>query len=237
MFSSTIQKEQQTGKLRTGNETRRNWNWLALEVNQKSFLSGLDRISGRLLDIGCGDKPYENLIIPHVTEYVGIENPVSKQNVRYDIKADALQLPFKDSSFDTVICLQVMEHVTNPSLLLKEIYRVLRKPDCCLILSTPFLWGVHESPRDYFRFTKFGLKLLLDEVGFNVIKIVPQCGYWVATSLHLTYYLHQKKYFRKIPLSYLLDVIQWFGKTMDKIDFDERNAGSYLSIASTRSPI
>jgi len=129
-----------------------------------------------------------------------------------------------------------MEHVTNPALLLKEIYRVLAKPNCVVILSTPFLWGLHESPRDYFRFTKHGLKLLLDEVGFNIIKIESQCGYWATTSLHLAYYLRRKKYFRKIPLSFLLDAIQWIGKTMDKIDYDERNAGSYLSIASTRSP-
>lgn len=211
----------------------KDWNWLAFEINRKGLLSAVEYMFGRLLDIGCGDKPYETIVSSHITKYVGIENPGSKGNIRYDIEADAQCLPIGDGTIDTVLCLQVMEHVEDPRRMLSEIHRVLGKPDRYLILTTPFMWGIHEAPRDYFRYTKFGLYLLLEEAGFEVVKIIPQCGYWATASLKLTYYLHRRKLFRIMPVSYILDLTQLVGRLLDRIDFDEIEAGSYLSIAKT----
>jgi len=92
-------------------------------IKSKKYVRG-----SKLLDIGCGDKPYEQYF--SVNLYVGIDYPikrsVSKYPKRSDIYADALYLPFKSKSFDVVLSTQVIEHVPDPNSMFKEINRVLR---------------------------------------------------------------------------------------------------------------
>lgn len=159
--------------------------WLAsgwldpLHIAKRSLRRGIGRVapraSGRLLDIGCGVKPYRALF-PSVTRYIGIERPgtLSKSGV-VDVWADALALPFADGSFDSVLCSEVLEHVPEPGRLFAEAARVLT-PGGTLILSTPQTWGVHEPPHDYYRFTRFGLEHLARQGGFEVLEITPTCG-------------------------------------------------------------
>jgi SAM-dependent methyltransferase len=77
-----------------------------------------------------------------------------------DIVCDVCDMPFPDNSFNAVFLIEVLEHVHNPPKALSEIYRVL-KPDGTLIFSVPFIFPLHDRPGDYFRYTKYGLKLLL----------------------------------------------------------------------------
>jgi SAM-dependent methyltransferase len=133
------------------------------------------RASGRLLDVGCGDKPYEDIFRPFVTEYVGIEHEAtfSATSARnYEKKPDYLydgkRLPFPDASFDTVLNVQVLEHTPNPGILVQEMSRVL-KPDGLLILTAPFEFRLHEEPHDFFRYTPHGLSALCLEAGLEVI--------------------------------------------------------------------
>lgn len=79
-----------------------------------------------------------------------------------DIVCDVCDMPFPDNSFDAVFLIEVLEHVHNPPKALSEIYRVL-KPGGTLIFSVPFIFPLHDRPGDYFRFTKYGLKLLLSD--------------------------------------------------------------------------
>ena len=135
-----------------------------------------DYFRGSLLDIGCGNKPYFQYFASSAEEWIGIDYPASPwEHTRADIYADALFLPFKNCAFDTVLCTQVLEHVNRPLRLLKEAYRVLRV-NGMLILSAPQYDPLHEVPRDYYRYTKYGLQFLAEEANFTVLEIVPTCG-------------------------------------------------------------
>ena len=120
------------------------------------------RLSGRLLDVGCGSQPYRRYF-PHL-DYLGldIDTAANRQAGIADHFYDGSRFPFEDSSFDSVLCNQVLEHVFNPQQFLSEIRRVL-KPGGRLLLTVPFVWDEHEQPYDCARYTSFGLRHLFDE--------------------------------------------------------------------------
>ena len=91
---------------------------------------------------------------------------------KIDIFAQATALPFKDETFDVVLCTEVMEHVPEPQMMLDEIYRVL-KPGRTLIFTTPFLVPLHEQPYDFFRYTPLALRYMLEKSGYDIIIIKP----------------------------------------------------------------
>jgi len=125
-------------------------------------------LKGRLLDVGCGSKPYQELFA--VDDYIGldIDNEASRNRKIADYFYDGKTFPFNEDEYDSVLCNQVLEHVFNPDEFLSEIKRVL-KPGGRLLLTVPFVWDEHEQPHDYARYSSFGLKALLDKNGFNVI--------------------------------------------------------------------
>lgn len=144
---------------------------------------------GNLLDIGCGNKPYYDLFAPLVDKYIGIEIPstLSKSKV-VDVYASGLNLPFKNESFDTVISNQVLEHIPEPYILFSEAYRVL-KYNGYLILTTPQVWGLHEIPNDYYRYTPYGLKYLAEKSGFKVEYTEPTCGLWATVGQRISSFI------------------------------------------------
>lgn len=127
-------------------------------------------ISGRVLDVGCGKKPYKNLF--KYEEYIGMEieqSGHSHKDENIDVFYDGKKFPFEDESFDSAISNQVLEHVFNPNDHLAEIYRVL-KPGGRFLISVPFLWDEHEQPYDYARYSSFGLCYLLETNGFKIVE-------------------------------------------------------------------
>jgi SAM-dependent methyltransferase len=126
-------------------------------------------INGKTLDVGCGTKPYEKYF--NCSEYVGleIETTLNRELKKADYFYNGKTFPFKDSEFDSVVTNQVLEHVFNPDEFLKEMNRVL-KVEGKLLLTVPFVWDEHEQPYDYARYSSFGLKSLLEEHGFEVVK-------------------------------------------------------------------
>jgi SAM-dependent methyltransferase len=82
---------------------------------------------------------------------------------------DITKSAFPDNSFDVVTIMEVLEHVTNPHAAANEIKRVL-KPGGRLILSTPFIFPLHDRPMDFFRFTKYGLQHLFGDLNDLVIE-------------------------------------------------------------------
>lgn len=97
-----------------------------------------------------------------------------------DVCTDACMLPFADDSFDLVICCEVLEHVREPSSASREIFRVLR-PNGKLVLTAPFVYPIHERPHDYFRFTKFGLRMLFE--GFSSVEVNGRLNWGETCSL------------------------------------------------------
>jgi SAM-dependent methyltransferase len=126
-------------------------------------------LSGKLLDVGCGTKPYESYI--HVDNYVGLEidSERSRTTSKADVFYDGNIFPFTNKEFDSIIANEVFEHVFNPIEFLKEINRVL-KMEGKFLLTVPFVWDEHEQPYDYARYTSFGLIHILVEHGFEVIR-------------------------------------------------------------------
>ena len=140
------------------------------------------RASGRLLDVGCGNKPYEHLFRPFITEYIGVEHEgtfsatSASHTAGPDVFYDGASLPFEDASFDTVLSVQVLEHTSDPQHLLDEMSRVLR-PDGLLILNAPFSFRLHEEPHDYFRYTPHGLRVMCQRARLEVIGVQRQGGF------------------------------------------------------------
>jgi len=163
-----------------------------------SFTELSPEIHGRVLDVGCGQKPYISLF--NFSEYIGMDVEQSghpHQNEEIDVFYDGKIFPFPDHSFDSVITSQVLEHVFTPDLFLKEINRVL-KPGGKLLLSVPFVWDEHEQPYDFARYSSFGLKHLLQENNFTIekhIKTLPDIR--VIFQLFNTY-IHKLLFKKKV---------------------------------------
>lgn len=126
-------------------------------------------VRGRLLDVGCGSRPYESLFV--VSEYVGLEldTPENRAANKADFYYDGGTFPFEAASFDAVVCNQVLEHVFEPDAFVMEIARVL-KSDGRLLLTVPFVWDEHEQPRDYGRYSSYGLAALLRRNGLEIVE-------------------------------------------------------------------
>lgn len=127
------------------------------------------QLTGKLLDVGCGTKPYRKLF--NVTGYVGldIDSESTQKRGIADYLYDGEKFPFRDADFDSILCNQVLEHVFNPDDFLGEISRVL-KPGGKLLLTVPFVWDEHEQPYDFARYSSFGLQALLEKQGFKVLQ-------------------------------------------------------------------
>jgi SAM-dependent methyltransferase len=141
-----------------------------LHENIKALSSKIQ--GGRLLDVGCGRKPYKEFF--NVCEYVGMDvdqSGHSHVNEEIDIFYDGKNFPLQDEEFDHVLSSQVFEHVFTPSLFISEINRVL-KPGGTLILSVPFVWDEHEQPYDYARYSSYGLKTILQENNFTIVESI-----------------------------------------------------------------
>lgn len=90
-----------------------------------------------------------------------------------DVVGDAHNLPFKDESFEVVVCSEMLEHADDPPKVISEIERVL-KPGGLVVLTTRFAYPVHDAPNDYWRFTPYGLRKLFS--AFEVIEVATDGG-------------------------------------------------------------
>jgi len=126
-------------------------------------------VSGRVLDIGCGSKPYADIF--NCDEYIGLEidTPENRSKSKADLFYAGKSIPAKDSSFDWVVSFEVLEHVFNPDEFLAEVYRVI-KPSGGLIMTVPFVWDEHMQPYDYARYSSFGLKFMIEKHLFHVME-------------------------------------------------------------------
>ena len=132
----------------------------------------LSACRGRVLDVGAGQSPWRSLL--NEAQYVGIDvegaGEFGMQRKQDIIYYDGKTIPFADSSFDHVLCVEVLEHVPEPALLLAEMARALRY-DGTLVLTVPWSARLHHLPHDYGRFTRYGLASLLGQAGFTQIRI------------------------------------------------------------------
>jgi len=158
------------------NRSRRNlYPWL-----HNAIITHHIAMSDKAISIGAGGEIAAELQCAGVT-VVSIDiNPERKPDILASVENMKF---FADASVDAIFCLEVLEHVQSPERAVAEIYRILC-PGGLIIGSTPFLLGIHDSPTDYFRFTRHGLKLLFS--GFVGESLLERNGYFSALSVLIT---------------------------------------------------
>ncbi len=179
---------------------------------------------GTLIDVGAGLAPYKSFF-KNVKKYIKMDNfeyPGSKP----DIIGDALNIPMKDKSVDSVFSSQVLEHIKDPQKMVNEIHRILKKDGVC-ILTTHMAQVLHGEPHDYFRFTEYGLRELFKK--FSYVEIKPNGGALLAIIQLFNFAIEEKFPIISKPLITFLNLIV---KRLDKIFFEKRFTINYLVYAT-----
>jgi SAM-dependent methyltransferase len=213
-------------------------NWLVYHIGDRALARALrEHASGTLLDIGCGAKPYTRLTRGLVARHIGVDHPASLHgHSAVDAACSAYRLPFPSGGFDSVLCSSVLEHLEEPADALGEAFRVL-KPGGWALYVTPFIWHIHEEPRDFFRYSRHGLEHLFGKAGFSEIEVRPLSGFWVTFGQLFVYQLYRLnrgplRWLPVIPAAGL--VLQLLAYALDGLD---RSPGSrkwtwaYLTVA------
>lgn len=165
------------------------------------------QMSGKMLDFGCGLRPYQNLML--VDEYLGLDIEVSGADVKHknaDVYYDGKTLPLESNKFDSVFSTEVFEHVFNISEVLSEINRVL-KVDGKLMLMIPFCWPEHEIPYDFARYTSFGIKDLLNKHGFSILSLEKTGSFIEMIFQMILIYIAQSLIPRNIYVALLMKIL------------------------------
>jgi len=147
------------------------------KITRKKLVSFLVRYASdkKILDIGAGASVYDKFFPNRITF------DIDKKR-KPDIIGDAHHLPFVDNSFPMIICTEVLEHLINPSLAIDEMNRVLQ-PGGLLILTTRFIFPLHDAPGDYWRFTEYGLRQLF--ASWEVVELIPESQSFTSLAILL----------------------------------------------------
>ena len=184
-----------------------------------SLKAQLPKFHGALLDVGCGQMPYKQLLTnkpSRITHYIGLDlenNPIHKN--RPDITWKNGIIPLDGNSIDCAIATEVFEHCFDPKKILSEIFRVL-KPGGIMFFTVPFLWPLHEVPFDCYRYTPFSLTRHLDACGFAEIVLKPLGGWDASIGQMLGLWVRRRamrKWKRKILSILIMPIIFILYKT------------------------
>lgn len=216
---------------------------LSLSQRQRALSQFEPLVQGKLLDVGCGRKPYKPLF-RKVSSYIGVDLPGSMHGIQeVDALASALALPFNSDSFNAVLCIEVLEHTTDPQTSIAELARVLCGSGS-VIITAPLAAPLHEEPNDYFRFTKYGLKLLVEEAGLEASQILPLGGTWLSLGHELSVFLYRSLGARSGPMgeqiprpilgplvALICAVIQVVAASIESLWFEEAGTMGYAIVA------
>jgi SAM-dependent methyltransferase len=143
--------------------------WLAGEARRAHDDLGAYRV----LDVGCGRKPYEPLFAPYAASYIGVDRV---ENPNAELRGSVESLPVDTGSFDVVLCNQVLEHCDDPVLAVRELRRATA-PGGCVLASAHGVMPYHPSPTDYWRWTHAGLaKLFAENAEWDSVRVSPASG-------------------------------------------------------------
>ncbi|MCP4606853.1 MAG: class I SAM-dependent methyltransferase [Proteobacteria bacterium] len=158
----------------TNEETRREWVIGILKSLPQNY---------RLLDAGAGEMMYKaycshlDYVSQDFCKYEGIGDGKALQSniwdsTKVDIISDIIDIPEPDSSFDTILCTEVFEHLPDPIKALREFHRLVRKGGN-IIITAPFCSLSHLTPFHYFSgFNSHFFKKHFNDMGFEIIEMV-----------------------------------------------------------------
>jgi SAM-dependent methyltransferase len=170
--------------------------------------------NAKVLTVGAGGET-NKLLASSIASTVRLTSVDIDEARKPDVVADICEAPLPANTYDFVVMAEVLEHLHSPHKGLENIYGAL-KPGGKLILTTPFILPIHDRPYDYFRFTKYGLKLLLRS--FRDVNVAERNSYYEAIDVlwvrllqtrqtktfFLSLFLVPAIYFIKRPMSLLL---------------------------------
>lgn len=173
-----------------------------------------------VVDFGCGRMNYKKYLLETSKSYFGIDHPTESKNYISNDKPDLLtffeKTNLKSNTFDAAIMLEVLEYLERPStpeLVLNEIYRLLKRGGK-IIITSPFMYPIHDRVIDRNRFTSLKIKNLLIDSGFKKIKVTGQGNFPVFLTTSILVYVFKtinnlNKFFQfaLIPLGLLLTLI------------------------------
>ena len=209
--------------------------WLSTLYLHRSLSGLLPNLGGKVLDVGCGNKPYKSWF-GDVIEYIGID---VTSGADVDIVIDSNKAwNITDEHFDVLLVTQVIEHVENLDLVLNEMSRVTKRGGV-VIASFPFLYSLHGTPYDFRRFTHLGAVNLLS--GFEVVSVGRQGGIgstlvilflnWVDASLSNAFVARAIRALI-MPLFIIVSLcLNLFGVLLDKLDRTNAFYSNVLLIA------
>jgi SAM-dependent methyltransferase len=177
------------------------WSLSALSLSYFRTLKDIATyyVKGRTLDAGAGWLNGKLLLAKYGDEYVRLD--IENKSGNIDIIGDVQDMnTIELESFDTVYSSQVLEHVPRPWDALAEIYRVLKKGGYAII-SVPHLSGLHDEPSDFYRYTPYGIRFLLEKAGFIIEREYRSGSLFCFLSHHLSLFI--------ISLFWLFPVIRW----------------------------
>jgi SAM-dependent methyltransferase len=179
-----------------------------------AWLGSQDVTGLRVLDVGCGDRPYERLL-SGAAEIVGFDVP---GNPHADLHGSIDAIPVPDASFDVVLCLQVLEHVPDPAAAVRELGRAVR-PGGRVLLSTHGVYPYHPNPDDLWRWTHDGLdRLFRDNGDWSSLTVQPGAGSAATVSMlmaHLIDLLFKRAGIRVLGAP-LVAALNAAGETLDR---------------------
>ncbi len=196
------------------------------QIKEKAYL-----FSGKVLDIGCGQKPYESLF-ENCEEYIGLDydTPEISYSKNVDYTYDGNTFPFENDSFDNIVSFQALEHIPNTERILSETSRVL-KNNGYFLLTFAFAYAEHFKPYDYYRFTRYKIKELLENTGFEIVEIKGSTTTFENICLQINEFQfnHIKKHFLRLLNAFLINIITT--KLLKKFPKDDDFAEGWTILA------
>ena len=193
-----------------------------------------------VVEVGVGNGQHAALVRRHSRHYFSLDR--ERRLRALDVIGDAERLPFASGRVSLVVITEVLEHLQNPVEALREISRVLQ-PGGIVIMSTPFLHGIHEEPSDYWRFTEYGLELMLQKSGLEFEELRRR-GWLLSACSAMVWYalLSSSSWIRQnSPLGWLWAPVHWAIEQLSQVwwraeaEFVSRIPGTKVYHAGERS--
>lgn len=162
----------------------------------------------KVLNIGAGGDFSKKLMQHAARQQFQVVSFDIDQQRRPDIVGDICTHDFGEQRFDVVVMAEILEHIHSPHVALENVYRIL-KDGGRLILTTPFIFPIHDEPYDYYRYTRYGLAHLLQR--FRDVSIMERNSWTEAIDVLSARLIMDKQPLSRAlaPVFVLWAIIKW----------------------------